>query len=141
MKFFFAWNIRGFNISRKHREVRRWVQSEKFLFGCLLETRVQKEKYDECMAAALPRWASLANYEFSQLGRIWLSWSDKVVVTKLHSSSPVVTCAVQIPETIEQFICSAVYASNCKIERRSLWEDLRGTLVTNQHLDLPWIVM
>lgn len=34
-----------------------------------------------------------------------------------------------------------MYASNCEVERRSLWEDLRGTLAAYQHLDLPWIVM
>ena len=126
---------------RKHREVRRWVQEEKFLFGCLLETRVQQEKYGDCLGAALPGWASMANYDFNPLGRIWFCWSDRVVVTRLHISSQIITCVVQIPETGEQFICSAVYASNCEVERRSLWEDLRGTQAAYSHLDMPWIVI
>ncbi|KAH0941015.1 hypothetical protein HID58_000652, partial [Brassica napus] len=86
-------------------------------------------------------WASIANYEFNPLGRIWFCWSERAVVTKLHSSAQVITCAVQIPESREQFICSAVYASNCEVERRSLWEDLRGTQAAYMHLNLPWIVI
>ncbi|XP_018473790.2 uncharacterized protein LOC108845015 [Raphanus sativus] len=133
--------MRGFNMSRKHREVKRWVQSEKFIFGCLLETRVQAGNFRGCMEAALPGWAAMANYNFNLLGRIWFCWSDKVVVTRLHSSSQVITCAIQIPETREQFICSAVYASNNEVERRALWADLRGTQAAYHHLDLPWIVI
>lgn len=141
MNSFFIWNMRAFNMPRKHREVRRWVQEEKFLFGCLLETRVQQDKYGDCLAAALPGWSSMANYEYNSLGRIWFCWSDKVVVTKLHISSQVITCAVQSPETGEKFICSAAYASNCEVERRILWDDLRGTKAAYRHLDLPWIVI
>lgn len=141
MTSFFVWNMRGFNMSRKHREVKKWVMAEKFSFGCVLETRVQHDKYGDCMAAALPGWASLANYDYHRLGRIWFCWSDKAVVTKLHMSSQVITCAVQIPETREQFICSAVYASNCEVERRLLWEELRGTRAAYEYIDMPWIVI
>ena len=59
----------------------------------------------------------------------------------LHKSSQAITCAVQIPETKEQFICSAVYASNFEVERRELWEDMRGTLAAYKHLDMPWILL
>lgn len=56
-------------------------------------------------------------------------------------SSQIITCAIQIPETREQFICSAVYASNCMIERRQLWEALRGTRTAYSYLDMPWILI
>ncbi|KAH0868080.1 hypothetical protein HID58_075102 [Brassica napus] len=41
-------------------------------------------------------------------------------------SSQVITCAIQIPETKEKFICSAIYESNLEGERRHLnhYEDL-----------------
>lgn len=42
MKSFFAWNMRGFKMTRKHRALRPWLQEEKSSFGCLLETRVQE---------------------------------------------------------------------------------------------------
>ena len=110
------------------------------MFGCLLETRVQQGKFAACLEAALPGWTAMSNYEFNHLGRVWFCWADKVVVTKLHSSAQVITCAIQIPETQEQFICSAVYASNCEVERRRLWWELRETQDAYRHLDMPWIV-
>ena len=118
MTSFFAWNMRGFNMSCKHEAVRSWIHIEKPSFGCLIETRVQQENHLKCLNVTMPGWNSLTNYDYHRLGRIWFCWSNKVVVTKLHMSSQIITCAIQIPETREQFICSAVYASNCMIERR-----------------------
>lgn len=64
-----------------------------------------------------------------------------VVATRLHMSAQVITCAIHIPSTAEQFICSAVYAFNAAAERIQLWEDLRGTRATYDHLNLPWIII
>lgn len=139
MTSFFAWNMRGFNLPRKHRALRNWIQAEKPLFGCLLETRVQAENHHRCMLAAMPNWNSLTNYAHHPLGRIWVCWNDQVVVTQLHMSAQVITCAIQIPNTGEQFICSAVYAFNTAANRNQLWEELRGAKAAYEHLNLPWI--
>ncbi|XP_013717728.1 uncharacterized protein LOC106421427 [Brassica napus] len=56
-------------------------------------------------------------------------------------SSQVITCAIQIPETKEKFICSAIYESNLEGERRHLWDDLRSTHSAYNHLNLPWILI
>ena len=141
MKSFFAWNMRGFNMTRKHRALRTWLQEEKSFFGCLLETRVHENNHTRCMNAAMPIWNSLTNYEFHHLGRIWFCWSNDVIVTKLHMSAQVITCAIQIPSTGEQFICSAIYAFNTVGERMTLWEELRGTKAAYCHLKLPWIIL
>ena len=45
MMSFFSWNLRGFNMARKHRAVRSWILAEKPLFGCLVETRVRDGKF------------------------------------------------------------------------------------------------
>lgn len=127
MTSFYAWNMRGFNMSRKHRALRSWIQSEGPLFGCLLETRVREENFQKCMSAAMPTWKAIANYGHHHLGRIWFCWLDKVVVTQLHMSAQIITCAVQIPETGEQFICSAIYAFNTASERVGLWQEMRST--------------
>ena len=141
MTSFFAWNMRGFNMSRKHDAVRKWIQLEKPSFGCLIETRVQQDKHVDCMTAALPGWSSITNYDHHRLGRIWFCWSSRAVVTRLHASAQVITCAIQIPETREQFICSAIYASTCMVERRRLWEEIKGTQAAYSHLALPWILI
>ena len=134
MTSLFAWNMCGFNMTRKHRALKEWLQVEKTWFGCLLETRVQESNLHRCMIAAMPNWKVLTNYEFHHLGRIWVCWQDNVVVTKLHMSAQVITCAVQIPSTGEQFICSAVYAFNTAAERVQLWEELRGARAAYDHL-------
>lgn len=121
--------------SRKHRALRSWLQEENPSFGCLLETRVTEGNHQQCMNAALPTWNSLTNYEYHHLGRIWFCWSSEVVATRLHMSAQVITCAIQIPSTGEQFICSAIYAFNTVGERLSLWEDLRNTQAAYGHLN------
>lgn len=62
---------------------------------------VQQENNGDCLAEALLGWDSIANYDYNHLGCIWLCWLNKVAVTRLHISSQVITCAVQVPETRE----------------------------------------
>ena len=141
MTSFFAWNMRGFNLPRKHRALKSWLQEEKPSYGCLVETRVQESNHQWCMNVAMPGWNSLTNYEYHPLGRIWFCWTDEVVVTRLHMSAQVITCAIQNPSTGEQYICSAIYAFNTAEERTRLWEEIRGTKVAYGHLKLPWILI
>lgn len=141
MTSFFSWNMRGFNMSRKHRTLKSWIQTEKPLFGCLMETRVQEGNHQKCMDAALPSWSSITNYGYHPLGRIWFCWSDSVDVTLLHRSAQMITCAIQIPGTGEQFICSAIYAFNTAAERIHLWTEMRETQAAYAHLNLPWILI
>ncbi|XP_013639405.1 PREDICTED: uncharacterized protein LOC106344602 [Brassica oleracea var. oleracea] len=49
--------------------------------------RVQQGNCADSLEAALLGWTAMSNYEFNPLGRVWFCWSDKVVVTKLHSSA------------------------------------------------------
>lgn len=141
MTSFVAWKMCGFNKPRKHLVVRKWVQSEKPLFGCLIETRVQECNSKEVMKSALPGWNTIMNYDYHRLGRIWFCWGPGVTITLLHKRAQVITCAVQIRETTVQFICSAIYGSNFTAERRLLWEDLRATSQAYQHLAMPWILI
>ena len=110
-------------------------------FGSLTETRVQEGKHAGIMASALPGWQVITNYYHDPLGRVWFAWTEDVVVILLHKSAQVISCAVQKPATGEQFICSAIYASNLTVERRLLWEDIRGTKAVYAHLSLPWILL
>lgn len=141
MTSFFSWNMRDFNMSRKHRALRSWIQSEKPIFGCLMETRVREGNHQKCMDAAMPTWKSITNYGYHQLGRIWFCWSERAEVTLLHRSAQMITCAVQIPDFGEQFICSAIYAHNSAAERTHLWREMRETQAAYAHLNLPWILI
>lgn len=137
MTSFFAWNMRGFDMPCKHRAVRSWIQAEKPLFDCLVETMVQECKFKRCMNAGVQNWQVLVNYDYHQLSIIWFCWSNEVVASKLHISDQIITCAIQIPGSGEQFICSAIYAHNTAAERTHLWNDLRATQTAYSHLNLP----
>lgn len=100
------------------------------MFGCLTETRVELENHTRVMQSALPGWKCITNCR-----------KEDVVVTLLHKSAQIITCAVQVPATREQFICSAIHASNFVAERRSLWEEIRGTKAAYAHMSLPWILI
>lgn len=63
-----------------------------------------------------------------------------VVVTLLHKSDQIITCAIQTASTGDQFIFSTIYASNSMTERRRLWDSIRSTHAAYKHLSLPWIL-
>lgn len=120
MTSFFTWNMRGFNLPRKHVVLKNWVRREKLCFGSITETRVQQTNHDGVMKSALPGWKSITNYEYNRLGRIWFVWNDEVEFTLLHKSAQIITCAVQVRATRKQLMCSAIYASNFIAERKLL---------------------
>lgn len=105
--------------------------------GSLTETRVQEGKCTGIMTSTLPGWKVITNYDYSPLGRIWFCWKEDVVVTLLHKTKQVITCAVQKTVSGEQFIYSEIYASNSMVERRQLWDELRNTKAAYAHLSLP----
>lgn len=138
---FFAWNMRGFNLPRKQNVLKDWIHAVNPLFGCLLETRVQEDQHAFIMASSLQGWQALTNYDHHRLGRIWVLWTDAVVVNPIHKSAQSITCTIEIKSSGHQFICSFVYASNFVEERIHLWEEIREIQRTNIHLSLPWILL
>uniref|UniRef100_A0A1J3EH56 Endonuclease/exonuclease/phosphatase domain-containing protein n=1 Tax=Noccaea caerulescens TaxID=107243 RepID=A0A1J3EH56_NOCCA len=116
-------------------------QQVKFVFGCLLETRVLPEECSTVLFSCLPGWRILTNYDHHHLGRIWFCWSDGVEVTLLFSSAQIITCAVQIPQSGLCFMVSVVYAFNTEIDWRLMWDDIRATQAAYSHLSMPWILI
>nr|AFJ66197.1 hypothetical protein 7G9.16 [Boechera stricta] len=85
MTSFFASNTRGFNNTRKHDLVSTWLNTTKPDFGCLLETRVQKQVSPAIIAKVFPAGTVLiimttivwVESSLSGLRRITL-WQDLV---------------------------------------------------------------
>lgn len=120
--------------------VRKWITSEKPLFGCFIETRVQESKCKEVLKSSAQSWNVITNYDHHRLGRIWFCWGPGVTVTLLHKSAQIITCAIQT-DVGDQFICSAIYDSNFTADMRQLWADIRATNQAYKHLSLPWILL
>lgn len=89
----------------------------------------------------LPGWSSLTNYDHQRLGRIWVCWSEEVVIRPIKKTSQHITCSVSIESKGISMIVSFIYASNFPIERILLWTNLcymRSTMLPPSTL---WIVL
>ena len=137
----FCWNIRGINDSVKRRGFKKWIWKYNSFFGCLIETHVQREKADSIMKSILPGWSLESNYEFSDLGKLWLIWKPSVQVNVIAKSLQMVTCTVKLPFHSTEIGVSFVYGSNCRKERRLLWDELESASSSSQLCGLPWIVL
>lgn len=92
----FFWNVRGFNQSKKHSVVKKWVMEKGFSFGALLETRVKEGKSNRIASKVFTDWSMLSNYEYNTLGRIWLVWQPDVLVTPFFKSDQLITVSAQL---------------------------------------------
>lgn len=140
MTYFFCMEQAWVQQATQTLVLRKWIREEKPLFGCLLETRVQESKCQDIVQFALPCWSSITNYDCHRLGRIRFFWGPGVTITLLHKSAQIISCAVET-EVGDQFICSAIYASNFISDRRQLWADIQATRQAYQHLSMPWILI
>lgn len=136
----FFWNVRGFNQSLKHSNVKEWISSSEVKFGCILETRVKEKKAEKILGTSFRDWSLITNYECSQGGRIWVLWRDSVNITPVYKTDQMITCAVDL-QGEEDFYCSFVYASNQMEERKVLWEDLNHHHNSPRFRNKAWLIM
>lgn len=90
----FFWNIRGLNKSNKQSVIQEWVRKNSFQFGCLIETKVKDSKVDKVMKRIFGDWNMVSNYEFSRLGRIWVTWNRQTKVQVVFKNGQLITCSV-----------------------------------------------
>ena len=120
--------------------VRNWTNCSSMQFGCLLETRVREKKAIQIISKVFPEWSFMANYEYNQLGRIWILGRPSVRLTPIFKSDQLITCAVLMEDEEEEFFCSFIYARNLVEERKSLWEDLRSHQDSPTFRNKRWIL-
>ena len=136
----FFWNTSGFNKPTKHSVVREWLRSQSLQFGSLIETRVKKGKAGKILNSAFQNWSFMANYEYNNLGRIWVLWGPSVRMTPVFKSSQMIACSVNLEGRVEEVLCSFIYALNTMEERRMLWEDLRNHKDSAMFRGKQWLV-
>ena len=135
----FFWNVRGINDFSKHRPLSSWINKRRICFGALLETRVSEANSMFILSVLGPEWKLIANYQYSDLGKIWFSYKDPIKVQLLFADSQSVTVKVSPPESFP-FYYTVVYASNGLEDRRQLWISLRDTAVAFDLSSHPWMV-
>lgn len=136
----FFWNVRGINDISKHRPLALWLKNKKVTFGAFLETHVREINKDSILLAISPNWSLLANYQYSELGWIWIIYRSSIQVLPLFLDAQSITVQVTLESGIS-FVYSAVYASNEVDERRGLWSSLQDTLVSFGLDSKPWMVV
>ena len=137
----FCWNIRGLNDLVKRRGFRKWLRKNKPVFGGLLETHVQPNKAAKLLSSVPTGWNLEGNYEFSDLGKIWLIWHPTVKVQILSKSLQMVSCCVKLPHMSADLIVSFIYGSNCVQQRRLLWEEIECFSASPLLVNAPWMLL
>lgn len=82
-----------------------------------------------------------SNYEFSELGKIWVLWHPSVNVTILSKSLQMITCSVKLPRVQAEFVVSFVYAANDEQARREVWYEVASLATHSAIANKPWAVL
>lgn len=135
----FFWNVRGINHFSKHIPLSSWINKRKICFGALLETHVSEDNSVSILSVLGPGWKLMANYQFSDLGKVWFVYKDPIKIQFLFADAQSITVKVSPPEALP-FFFTAVYASNLLEERQQLWTSLRDTSVSFDLASSPWMV-
>ncbi|KAL0674110.1 hypothetical protein Bca4012_002091 [Brassica carinata] len=126
-------------IFKTQKNKKRKLARRRICFGALLETRVSEANSMFILSVLGPEWKLIANYQYSDLGKIWFSYKDPIKVQLLFADSQSVTVKVSPPESFP-FYYTVVYASNGLEDRRQLWISLRDTAVAFDLSSHPWMV-
>ncbi|CAH2060105.1 unnamed protein product [Thlaspi arvense] len=71
---------------------RTWLSARSVTFGALLEMHVKEVNKNHILAALGPEWSLLSNYQFSDLGKIWVIYRDPTRVKVLFMDLQSITC-------------------------------------------------
>lgn len=140
-KDLFCWNVRGFNNFSHRNGFKKWIRKNKPLFGGIVETRVKQLKINKFVDFVLPGWFFTDNYNYSDLGKIWVLWHPSVKVVVLSKSLQQVTCEVGLPAQGETIIVTIVYAANDRKLRAGLWVELETLASSSLLANKPWSVL
>ena len=137
----FCCKIRSFNDKIKRCGFRKWFRNNKPIFGGLIETHVSSVKAPAIISRAFPGWHYDCNYEFSDLGKIWLLWHPTVCVSVLHKLLQSITYSVRLLFISTSLVVTLVYGSTCRKIRRELWAELCFLSYTAPVRGSPWVVL
>ncbi|VVB02043.1 unnamed protein product [Arabis nemorensis] len=99
------------------------------LMGVLFETHIKKESGSTFINRLLPNWRSEDNFI-----------ANESVVT-YHKSDRMIVCGVFVPQLQHYFTVSFIYAFNCHIKCRLLWQELADLRDSSPTSSRPWILV
>ncbi|KAL1219679.1 Secreted RxLR effector protein 78 [Cardamine amara subsp. amara] len=135
----FFWNVRGVNDTSKHRPLATWINTKPVTFGAILETHVAESNMNHILSSIGQDWTALSNYQFSELGKIWIIFKKPTKIVHLFSDSQSITCEVTLEDN-RTFFYTAIYASNELVDREALWISLKDTQISFNLHSKAWLV-
>lgn len=126
MKFkLVSWNVRGLNDRGKRSLVKSVMGGWNADIICLQETKFEGDMIEEVRQIWGGRWVKYACLEASGTrGGILLLWDSRIWKGDILETSYSVTCKFE--SQLQSFTChiTGVYAPNCYLERRLVWEEI-----------------
>ncbi|XP_050217888.1 uncharacterized protein LOC126668749 [Mercurialis annua] len=132
-----VWNIRGLNDPIKHSEVRKWIVNHKLSLIAIVETRVRSINIDKAWRSLnMKGWKRISNYNFYDLGRIWVIFKNDVPVNCLIKSIQMMQC--EITSEGRALKVTFIYGMNDLGNRKEMWRDILSIVNTTND---PWVVL
>lgn len=82
-------------------------------------------KSQKYISSCFPGWKQEDNYDFVELGRIWVVWNPLVELKIISKSAQMVSCSVILPHSTIEMVISFIYAFNTKEGKRELLEEIK----------------
>ncbi|XP_059629711.1 uncharacterized protein LOC132272614 [Cornus florida] len=119
------WNVRELNRRRMQLEVLSWLSKFSLALVCLVETRVQRAKFNLISNKIRANWQWCNNYDAVDGGRIWCGWDPLKFDIQIDDiQAQVILLKVKVRNSDVSFWVSCVYGKNTAVERKELWRCL-----------------
>lgn len=134
-----SWNIRGFNLPLKHREMQSFLRKKNINVMAILETKLDFNSVAPVMQKKFSGWLFSHNFQQHQGGRILIMWRpDQVNLSILDSQPQFIHCLIGCKTSHIEFEATFVYGLHSITSRRSLWDQL---LLLGESMVRPWLVL
>lgn len=111
------------------------------LMGALLETHIKRESGPSFIHRLLPNWISEDNFIPGESNRIMVFSDPFLSVVTYHKSDQMIVCGVFFLQFNHYFTVSFIYAMNCPIQRRRLWQELSDLKDSSPISSRPWLLV
>uniref|UniRef100_A0A0V0GZQ7 Putative ovule protein n=1 Tax=Solanum chacoense TaxID=4108 RepID=A0A0V0GZQ7_SOLCH len=135
-----SWNVRGLNNRDKRRVIKNIVGDWKADIICLQETKLQGDITELVRQIWGDRWVKMACLELSGTrGGIMMLWDSRIRKGEvLETGTYTLTCKFE--SQLQDISChmTGVYAPNCYVERRLVWEEIGYWRINRRSVGNMW---
>lgn len=133
-----SWNIKGFNMPHKQKEVREYVRKYELQMVYLLNTRVQENKMVIVVKNCFPGQTIKHNYHSSVMGKIQVCWAPSIgSISYVYKDNQIISMEIE-KVSGGKYLIIVVYASTDTQQRINLYNYLINMAY---NVCIPWMVL